>query len=183
MARFNWVVVLLLMMNVAPASGQQIADESNVPLTAQFHSTSAVLPDDSRVVLEAFDERPAPVRREHRVIDKTWLALGFTLGSAMSVDTYSTFRSLSWCPACREDNPYAAPFVNRGPVVAYSLGIAFDVSVMGAAAALRKAANPALRKIWWAPAALLIVGHSLAARHNYDLQRVCERNPRCGRVP
>ncbi len=183
MARFTWVVALLLLMHVAPASGQQIADEATVPLAAKFLSTSAVLPDDSRVALEAVDERPAPPWSEHRVIDKKFLALGFTLGSAMSADTDSTFYSLRWCPSCREDNPYAAPFIGRGPVVVYSFGIAFDVSVMGAAAAMRKSANPALRRIWWAPAALLILGHSFAARHNYDLRRVCEGNPQCGRVP
>lgn len=180
MARFHWIIVVLCVVSALPARGQEISHESSLPIATASDTARAALPANSRVELESPDVFPAPFGREHKIVDKKFLALGLVLGSAMTFDTYSTFQSLSWCPTCREANPYAEPFVNRGPVAAYSMGVAFDVSVMGAAAAMRKSANPALRKIWWAPAALLIVGHGLAARHNYELQQVCQRNPRCG---
>ncbi len=184
MARTIWVVVLSFTFAGSAVSvrAQERATEASRSFAETFTSTAMVLPPASRVTLDASD-RQVPDRGKRRAVDEGFVALGFALGSAMSVDTYSTFASLGWCPSCQEENPYAAPFVSRGPLAAYATGIAFDVGVMGAAAAMRKSANPALRKIWWAPAVALILGHGFAARHNFALRESCNGNPACGRAP
>lgn len=117
--------------------------------------------------------------RERKVVDKRFAGLGAALFGTMTLDTYSTFKSNAWCPSCREGNPYAAPFVNRGPAVTYSAGLLFDTGVLGMSAAMRRSANPAIRKIWWAPAVALIVGHGVAIQNNFSLRHRCQREPGC----
>ena len=114
-------------------------------------------------------------------IDKKFKALAAALYTSMIADTKSTFDSRAWCPRCAETNPYAAPFVNAGPDTAYAAGVAFDTSIMYLSARMRTAANPVLRKIWFALPVSLIAGHAWAMRHNYGLRRFCAASPTCGR--
>ena len=64
--------------------------------------------------------------RPRRIVDNRFAGLGVALVGAMTLDTYSTFKSAAWCPSCREGDPDAAPFVKRGPAVTYSAGVLFD---------------------------------------------------------
>jgi hypothetical protein len=131
-------------------------------------------PGDGSSVISARADRPRPV------VDVKFALLGAGLVTAMSLDTASTFRARAWCPSCREDNPYAAPFVRRGPTFAYTAGVLFDGAVMGVSARMRSSGNAAVRRIWWLPPTLLIVGHGFAIRHNYALRESCRGAARCG---
>jgi hypothetical protein len=82
------------------------------------------------------------------------------------LDTASTFDVMSRCPRCVETNPYVAPFIKRGPRVAFAAGEAFDVGIMAIAAWMRGAPRPAFRKIWWVAPAALTAGHLVAYRLN-----------------
>jgi hypothetical protein len=106
-----------------------------------------------------------------RVADKAFLLVGSSLMSAMLLDTKSTFDAFSRCTTCYEANPYAAPFVNRGPAVAFTAGVAFDIGVMTIAAKMKGSDNPVLRRIWWVAPVALTTGHLLAYRHNGQVAR------------
>jgi hypothetical protein len=116
-----------------------------------------------------------------RVVDRKFVFLGVGLVSAMSFDLYSTYRADARCPRCREDDPFAAPFISRGPGAAVAAGALFDAGVLGLTAAMRHSSNPALRHIWWLPSAAVITGHALAIRHNLGVRQMCQTNPSCGR--
>jgi hypothetical protein len=88
----------------------------------------------------------------------------------MLIDTKSTFDVLRACPtACQEANPFVAPFVRRGPALTYTAGVLFDAGVMTVAAKMRGSPRGWMRRTWWVAPAALIVGHSIAARHNATL--------------
>ena len=117
-----------------------------------------------------------------KAVDRKFTVLGAALVAAMATDTYSTFKSVDWCPRCHEANPYVAPFVKRGPSVTYPAGLGFDAGVLVLSAAMRKSDNIALRRVWWLPAAALIAGHSMAIRNNFNLRVSCRGDARCGPV-
>ena len=105
-----------------------------------------------------------------RVRDWKYWGLAAGLNGAMLVDTKSTFDVLRDCPqACREANPVVAPFVRRGPAVTYAAGVLFDAGVMTVAAKMRGSSRGWVRRTWWVAPTALIVGHSIAARHNANL--------------
>lgn len=198
MARLVLVLALVLGCSVA-AGAQEFALESGAGLRVNERAIVDVLPPSSVVAWPAPSApwirglpsffvltppdvaRLADVEPARRAVDRKFFALGAGLLAATAADIHSTYASMRWCPSCRETNPYAAPFIERGPASAYTAGILFDVAVMGASAAMRKSRNPALRAIWWVPPAVLIAGHVLAIRHNYGLRQICQDNPRCGR--
>ncbi len=104
------------------------------------------------------------------VRDWKYWGLAAGLNGAMLVDTKSTFDVLRDCrQACREANPVVAPFVRRGPAVAYAAGMLVDAGVMTLAAKMRGSPRGWVRRAWWVAPAALIVGHSIAARHNANL--------------
>ena len=112
----------------------------------------------------------ADVDSRDKVRDWKYWGLAAGLNSAMIVDTKSTFDVLRDCrQACREANPVVAPFVRRGPAVAYAAGMLFDAGVMTVAARMRGSPRGWVRRAWWVAPAALIVGHSIAARHNANL--------------
>jgi hypothetical protein len=180
------VAVCLLLSATSGRAQETDRDRRDaLPLPGDSISLVSGLPEASRVTLVAWqdptasdDNAPKP-----RALDRKFSVVGTALVGAMITDTYSTFESFHWCPKCQETNPYAAPFIHRGPVVAYTAGILFDTAILGISAKMRTHYNPALRKIWWLPSALLVVGHSLAIQHNYQLRQVCQHNPRCGPSP
>ena len=101
-----------------------------------------------------------------RVNDKTFWAVGGLLGTAMALDTKSTFDVLGRCAGCYEANPYVAPFVSRGPAVTMSAGVAFDVGVMALAAQMKRSPEARFHRIWWVIPIALTAGHVIAYRHN-----------------
>ena len=104
------------------------------------------------------------------VRDWKYWGLAAGLNTAMLVDTKSTYDVLRACPqACREANPVAAPFVRRGPAAAVAAGLLFDAGVMTVAAKMKGSQRGWVRRTWWVAPAALIVGHSIAARHNANL--------------
>ena len=105
-----------------------------------------------------------------RVRDWKYWGLAAGLNGAMLIDTKSTFDVLRACPqTCREANPIVAPFVRRGPAVTYAAGMLVDAGVMTVAAKMRGSPRGWVRRTWWVAPAALIVGHSIAARHNATL--------------
>jgi hypothetical protein len=112
----------------------------------------------------------AHVDSRRKVRDWKYWGLAAGLNGAMLVDTKSTFDVLRDCrQACREANPVVAPFVRRGPAVAYAAGMLFDAGTMTLAAKMRASPRVWVRRTWWVAPAALIVGHSIAARHNANL--------------
>lgn len=105
-----------------------------------------------------------------KVRDWKYWGLAAGLNGAMLIDTKSTFDVLRACPqTCREANPVVAPFVRRGPAVTYAAGMLVDAGVMTVAARMRGSPRGWVRRTWWVAPAALIVGHSIAARHNATL--------------
>ena len=121
------------------------------------------------VLLLVLSSAPASAQ-EANVRDWKYWSLAAGLNTAMLVDTKTTFEVLRDCPqACREANPVAAPFVRRGPAVAVAAGMLFDAGVMTLAAKMKGSPRGWVRRTWWGAPAALIVGHSIAARHNAKL--------------
>jgi hypothetical protein len=121
---------------------------------------------------QAFGEsRPAHRQNTDQVRDKKFWAVAVALNTAMVVDTRSTFTVLARCATCQERNPLVAPFVNRGPGLTYAAGELFDAGVMAIAAKMKGSPRPWARRTWWVLPASLIIGHSIAAKHNYGLLR------------
>lgn len=126
-----------------------------------------------QIDLRQVDSRPAsdPERPAKRVTDtKFWLTAA-ALNAAMIADTKSTFDVMRRCAICYENNPYAAPFVARGPIVTYAAGEAFDVGVMVVAAKMKGSDNKLYRRTWWIVPIALTTGHVLAYRHNIGVAR------------
>jgi len=116
-------------------------------------------------------EAPVTAEPSHsKVTDKKFWLLGAALNTSMLLDTKSTFDVTRRCLRCVETNPYAAPFVNRGPAVAFTAGEAFDLGVMAVAAKIRGSRSP-MRRIWWLVPAALTTGHLVAYRHNLQIER------------
>src|SRR5260221_11706775 len=63
-----------------------------------------------------------------KVADKKFWLLGAALNTSMLLDTKSTVDVTRRCIRCVDTNPYPAPFVNRGPAVAFTAGEAFDLA-------------------------------------------------------
>jgi hypothetical protein len=89
----------------------------------------------------------------------------------MLLDTKSTFDVMRRCASCYEANPYVAPFVDRGPALTVSAGVAFDVGVMAIAAHMKRSPHARLNRIWWVIPVALATGHVIAYRHNQGLAR------------
>ena len=110
-------------------------------------------------------------RTSERVADKKfWLTAG-ALTTTMLLDTRSTFDVSKRCPDCYEANPVVAPFVRQGATTTYAAGLAFDAGVMTVAYKMKGSENRWARRTWWVVPAALIVGHSIAYRHNNNLAR------------
>jgi hypothetical protein len=163
------VVSLALCLTMSTVARAQEPEAASVPAVP---NTQIQLPEIEVTVLAD----PPP-----RVVDRKFVFLGVGLASTMSFDVYTTFRANAWCPRCREDNPYAAPFVSRGPGATYAAGALFDTGMLGLTAAMRRSSNPAVRHIWWLPSVAVITGHALAIRHNLGVREMCQNNPACGR--
>jgi hypothetical protein len=105
------------------------------------------------------------------VLDKKFWLTGVALNVSMIADTKSTFAVLRRCDNCVEDDPFAAPFVARGPVVAFAAAETFDVGVMVVAAKMKGSERPGFRRIWWVLPIALAAGHAMAYRHNLGVAR------------
>lgn len=154
------VVILLLLPGVSAAQTQEHERAQGPSLT-------------NAAVFRQIDLRPAsdPERPAKRVTDtKFWLTAA-ALNVAMIADTKSTFDVIRRCDICYEKNPYAAPFVARGPVVTYAAGEAFDVGVMVVAAKMKGSENTFYRRTWWVVPIALTTGHLIAYRHNLGVAR------------
>lgn len=108
-------------------------------------------------------------RSSRQVLDRKFWIVAAALNTAMALDTKSTFDVVRRCDACREANPFVAPFVRRGPAVTFTAGEAFDAGVMTMAARMRGSDRAWVRRTWWVMPAALITGHAIAARHNSNL--------------
>lgn len=104
-----------------------------------------------------------------KVLDRKFWAVAVALNVAMTVDTKSTFDVVRACRTCSEMNPLVAPFIRRGPAVTFTAGEVFDAGVMTMAARMKASDRTWVRRTWWVAPAALIVGHSIAQRHNYNL--------------
>ncbi len=110
-------------------------------------------------------------RGAEKVADaKFWIVAG-ALNTAMVLDTRSTFDVAKRCTDCYEANPIVAPFVRQGAPTTFVAGEAFDVAVMSVAARMKASDRSWVRRTWWVAPAALIVGHSIAYRHNSGLAR------------
>jgi len=157
------LVIFLLLPATSAAQEQARAQGSNITNVAAFQ----------QIDLRQIDSRPAsdPERPAARVTDtKFWLTAA-ALNAAMIADTKSTFDVMRRCAICYEKNPYAAPFVARGPIVTYAAGEAFDVGVMVVAAKMKGSDNRVYRRTWWVVPIALTTGHVLAYRHNLGVAR------------
>jgi hypothetical protein len=151
-------VIFLLLPGTSAAQTQEPVHGPNLTNVAAFRT---------------IDLRPAsdPERPAKRVTDtKFWLTAA-ALNVAMIADTKSTFDVIRRCDICYEKNPYAAPFVARGPVVTYAAGEAFDVGVMVVAAKMKGSENKLYRRTWWVVPIALTTGHLIAYRHNLGVAR------------
>ncbi len=108
-------------------------------------------------------------RSSRQVLDRKFWIVAAALNTAMALDTKSTFDVVRRCEACREANPFVAPFVRRGPAVTFTAGEAFDAGVMTMAARMRRSDRAWVRRTWWVMPAALITGHAIAQRHNANL--------------
>jgi hypothetical protein len=111
------------------------------------------------------------LRAPERVADKKFWFVAGALTTTMLLDTRSTFDVSQRCPECYEANPVVAPFVRQGPTATFAAGLAFDAGVMTVAARMKGSDNKWARRTWWVVPAALIVGHSIAYRHNDHLAR------------
>jgi hypothetical protein len=154
------VVILLLLPGVSAAQTQE-QERVQGPTFANV------------AAFRQIDLRPAsdPDRPAKRVTDtKFWLTAA-ALNVAMIADTKSTFDVINRCEFCYEKNPYAAPFVARGPAVTYAAGEAFDIGVMVVAARMKGSENKFYRRTWWIVPIALTTGHVMAYRHNLGVAR------------
>ncbi len=111
---------------------------------------------------------PAATKAEGKTMDKKFWLLAAGLNTSMLLDTKNTFEVMDRCPRCEESNPYARPFIERGPKLTYPAAFAFDAGVMYLATKMRTAKNPAIRRIWWLVPAVLTVGHTHAYFSNLN---------------
>jgi len=108
---------------------------------------------------------------EKGVLDKKFWTVAIALNVSMIMDTKSTFDVFARCNKCYEANPYARPFVNRGPAVAFTAGEAFDIGLLYTAAKMKGSNHPVFRKIWWVIPLSMTAGHLAAYQHNINVAR------------
>ena len=157
-------VILLLLPGVSAAQTQE-RERVQGP---SFSNVAAFRQIDLRPAAEAAPDSDRPAKR---VTDtKFWLTAA-ALNVAMIADTKSTFDVIHRCDICYEKNPYAAPFVARGPAVTYAAGEAFDIGVMVVAARMKGSENKFYRRTWWVVPIALTTGHVIAYRHNLGVAR------------
>jgi len=159
MKRYTACSIALLVV----LSGTAWADDLQLNRETQVAPTVTLL--DAPVAVIYSGEVRGP-----RVVDPKFWSLGAALNAAMVLDTRSTFDALRRCVRCQESNPYAAPFVNRGPVVAFTAGEIFDVSIMALAAKMRGSTQPQIRRLWWLVPAALTSAHLVAYQHNRGIR-------------
>ena len=150
--RFWWGIVVVLLLSGASTSWAQEQVSSPVVPVIQLQTSSEA-------------ERPAG-----RVADKKFWFTAAALNIAMVADTKSTFDVMRRCDRCNETNPYAAPFINRGPKVALVAGEAFDIGVMLVAAKMKGSDRPLFGKTWWVMPVAMTAGHIMATRHNMAIK-------------
>jgi hypothetical protein len=107
-----------------------------------------------------------------KVADKKFWLVAAALNGAMIMDTKSTFDVDRRCANCVETNPYAAPFVNRGPAVTFTAAETFDMGVMFIAFKMKGSERPQVRNVWWVMPVALTAGHVAAYRHNLKVGQV-----------
>jgi hypothetical protein len=139
-------------------------------------SAAQIIPEGvpPSVILTRAPARDVPIDRvqpDHPVTDKRFWLTAAALNLAMIADTKTTFDVMKRCTACYEADPYARPFVGRGPTVTYTAGEAFDITVMAIAAKMKGSDRPFFRKTWWVVPIALTAGHALAAKHNTGVGR------------
>ena len=154
----SFVTMLLLLPGTSAAQTQERVQGPSLTSVAAF---------------QQIDLRPAsdPERPAKNVTDKKFWLTAAALNIAMIADTKSTFDVQRRCDICYEKNPYAAPFIARGPAVAFAAGEAFDVGVMVVAAKMKGSDNKLYRRTWWVVPIALTAGHAIAYRHNLSVAR------------
>ena len=154
-----------------------IAFVSILAITARASAQSPVPTGASDAVVDfgtALESRAATRDIEgarSRVLDGKFWALAGVLGTSMLLDTRSTFYVVDRCLDCREANPLVAPLVRLGPTPTYAAGVLVDIGVMAVAAKMKGSERAWVRRTWWVAPVALVIGHSLATRHNYNLVR------------
>lgn len=138
-------------------SGTSRAQDLTVPVISPVQATFSTSARDH--------ERPSA-----KIVDKKFVLVVSALNAAMIADTKSTFDVMQRCDQCYEANPYARPFINHGPVVSFTAGEAFDITVMAVAAKMKGSDRNAFRKTWWVIPIALTTGHLIALQHNMKLR-------------
>jgi hypothetical protein len=156
----------IMLLSAQLAVAQEVTPEAPEAATLQGYHED---------VLVTADTQDQPSRRVH---DFKFWTVGGLLGTAMLLDTKSTFDVLGRCARCYEANPYVAPFVNRGPGVTFTAGVALDVGIMAIAAKMKTSRHERFRRIWWVVPVVLTAGHLLAYRHNLRVGHGHELTPR-----
>jgi hypothetical protein len=154
--RLQLLFTLVAVVAIAHVSSAQVLPEGeSLPVAI----VRAPAPDTDPLV--DVEDRPA-----RNVADKKFWLTAAALNAAMIIDTKTTFDVMARCPRCRESDPYAQPFVEHGPGVAYAAGEAFDITVMAVTAKMKGSDRPFFRHTWWVAPIALTAGHLLAAQHN-----------------
>ncbi len=113
--------------------------------------------------------QPVPVKEGKKF---TWKAklLDASLRSMAIIDLKSTYDVQDRClGGCKESNPHARWFVEKGPQVSYPATMLFDTGITYLSYQMRKSWNPFIRKIWFVPSLAIAILHGMAAYHNYHL--------------
>jgi hypothetical protein len=153
----TFLTILLLMPATSAAQTQEQGQGPSLRSVAAFQQID---------LRPASDPASDPEHPAKKVTDtKFWLTAA-ALNVAMIADTKSTFDVIRRCDICYEKNPYAAPFVARGPALTYAAGEALDVGVMVVAAKMKGSQNKFYRRTWWVIPIAMTTGHVIAYRHN-----------------
>ena len=97
-------------------------------------------------------DNPAP-----RTADRNFWALTAATGAATVLDVELTQHCLQSVPGCRERNPLYGPQPSRARM--YSIMAAENLLAGYLAYRLKKSSHRRLRRLWWVPQMVPIVGH------------------------
>ncbi len=110
-----------------------------------------------------------------QTVDWKFLSVAVMLHGAMIMDLKSTYYALDRCPMCFEGNPYARPFVERGPATAYIAATVFQSVMMYISYRMQKSDDKFLRKTWFVLPMITTGSHALLTNRNYNLGRQSQR--------
>ena len=101
---------------------------------------------------------------QKKVVDKKFIILAGLLVSSQVLDTETTHIGINKY-GLREGNPLMAPFVNRGRLASYSVGLGIDTGILTISYFLKKNNS----RFWWIPPVAHTGVHFYAGSKNWKL--------------